>query len=290
MSKVLLYVIYHDDNSYNLCYSKLYCFKWVKFIKIKTTKYCESIFFEYLLKYENEWINDVSYEFVGMITYSFFHKIELETILEIVDKINKGLLDHIDVIGLRGLKYNIGDQSQIGIERQLTAILSKIPVSSLQDLTKPDYIFKDVRKNCGNYEVNCSKTVPKMDKTDKTDTEPKIDIKEYINEILAFFSNYWFVKPKVLQKYVYWLNVVVGIMDSDEIKSNINENSKYKLTSQKLTPIFGHPWMTWHPFILERMICIYAHLTKLHVMVIPSTIGSENNKEEFGTQLEKNLV
>lgn len=64
---ILIYLLYHDEGSYAVI-EKYKNYKYVKLIHIQTTKYFESIFFDYLNENQNEWENK---DYVGILTYSF---------------------------------------------------------------------------------------------------------------------------------------------------------------------------------------------------------------------------
>jgi hypothetical protein len=64
-NNILIYIIYHDDNSYNQC-EWLKDISYIKYFKTKSTKYFESEIFFYLYDNKDEWINK---NFVGFITY-----------------------------------------------------------------------------------------------------------------------------------------------------------------------------------------------------------------------------
>ena len=72
-SNILIYVLYHDDESYNIA-NKLKFHPWAKLHKLNTTKYYESYFFNNLLEKQDEWINK---KYVGTFTYSIINKIPI---------------------------------------------------------------------------------------------------------------------------------------------------------------------------------------------------------------------
>ena len=100
-NNALLYVIYHDDISYSEI-EKYKNIDNIKLLKIKQTKYFESIFFEYLYDNKNEWIFK---KYVGMVTYSFEKKTN-QNIIKIFDKINNYNSTNNDMIILIVAQYN----------------------------------------------------------------------------------------------------------------------------------------------------------------------------------------
>lgn len=314
MYDLLLYVVYHDENSLKMCYKELSEYSWIKFVKIETTKYCESIFLlDYLKNNYNEW-KDHSY--VGMITYSFSQKIHLSTVLNVYNKIKDKSFNDYDIIGLRKVNLTIGDNSHIGMTRQLIDLINKIPSHSLDYNFNSNYISNTNNDNANNnakdeVKINTimTKDLPKSinysyrkdnilslrikkieddkkenKKENKKEEENKINdnIKlneEDIDKIVPFYSNYWVCKKETLKQYLNWLNLVKKEIEDSQI---VNENSRYKVASKDFIPIFGYSWMTWHPFIMERMICIYAYLTKAKLYVYETNIKPKNNKLKFG--------
>lgn len=269
MNNLLLYVVYHDDESFKICYDLLYKYPWIRFEKIETTKYCESIFFKFLLDHYDDW---KLYDFVGMITYSFSSKIPLETLLDAYKNISENKFNEYDIIALRKLKYKIGDHSQIGISKHLVEIMNKV-------------FLNDVSKGINNTYDNTIRAISSRDiikssyrKNPITLHKLSFDISD-IDKIVPFYSNYWICKPFILKSFLLWAKEVKGIMDSD---TTINENSYYKANSPSFIPIFNRPFMTWHPFLMERMICIYAYLIKARLYTYESTMKVTNDKKRFG--------
>lgn len=291
MNNLLLYVVYHDDESFKICYDLLYKYPWIRFEKIETTKYCESIFFKFLLDHYDDW---KLYDFVGMITYSFSSKIPLETLLDAYKNISENKFNEYDIIALRKLKYKIGDHSQIGISKHLVEIMNKVLLNnvskslcSCDQMTSPRSNILNIVNTPDNIIRSISSrdiikasyrktpiTPPKLPTLDKL----SLDISD-IDKIVPFYSNYWICKPSVLKSFLLWAKEVKDIMDSD---TNINENSYYKANSPSFIPIFNRPFMTWHPFLMERMICIYAYLVKARLYTYESTMKVTNDKKRFG--------
>lgn len=306
MNNLLLYVVYHDDKSFKICYEQLYKYSWIQFIKIETTKYCESIFFDYLLEHYETW---KSYDFVGMITYSFATKIELSILLDAYKNITEGKFNDFDIIGLRRLKYGIGDQSQIGIGKHLVELMNKVHYMlnkevfegrhEIQKVTSREvkthsttYSNKKDRRVSVLASVNVSPRSHGID-NDASNLQliPRtyqhknlydmIDWNSHMNKVVPFYSNYWIAKSDILKPFLKWAKLVKDLIDTDPILAE--ENSHYKVDSKDFIPIFGRPYMTWHPFIMERMICIYAYLSKAHIHTYETAIKVRNNKKVFGT-------
>ena len=95
----------------------------------------------------------------------------------------------------------------------------------------------------------------------------KLNIPENIStssNIPCFFNNYWMAKPDFMSKYINFFNTILNIINNDnQIKELIDLDSKYNgtLSQEKLIKIFGKPYYTYHPFIFERLICLYTFIT-----------------------------
>lgn len=85
------------------------------------------------------------------------------------------------------------------------------------------------------------------------------------------FSNHWIAKKDVFEDYCknYLTPVIIALDDSKVLKNLVNEDSNY-ISKQKATPeqcqaIFGKPYYTFHPFILERLFPIFCHIRDINV-------------------------
>jgi len=88
-----------------------------------------------------------------------------------------------------------------------------------------------------------------------------------INDILSlkipvFYNNYWMAKPKWMEKYIEFYKKFVDIMENNKnIKYLLYQNSKYKGKLLEypgiLIKICGRPYYTFHPFIIERIVCFF---------------------------------
>lgn len=93
---------------------------------------------------------------------------------------------------------------------------------------------------------------------------PKFDYNLPINyrNIPAFFCNYFVTKTKWMEKYVeFAIKFMEYLDDSSDIylQNLLNSNSCYigKVKKEKLLEITGFPYYTHHPFIMERLPCIF---------------------------------
>jgi hypothetical protein len=97
-----------------------------------------------------------------------------------------------------------------------------------------------------------------------------------INDILSlkipvFYNNYWMAKPEWVLKYIEFYKNVVHIMENNmKIKYLLYQNSSYKGKLLEypgiLIKICGRPYYTFHPFIIERIVCFFfwVHKAKIY--------------------------
>jgi hypothetical protein len=213
---MIIYVIYHDDDSYKIAHSTFSEYPWAKLCKIQSSKYCENAIFDYLQK-NDSWDQQ---DFVGIITYSYSPKCSLPKLLNTVANINQ--YDNVDLIALRYVDQHIYEH-HAGLPSHIISIMVKMGYDNI------------------NYD-----------------------------EIKPFYSNYWIAKPAVMKEYIKFFNKVRDLMEHDPVISiTINGNSGYlKQVTEQQKIAFGYPWYTWHPFVLERMPCIFAYLHKLKIVLL----------------------
>jgi hypothetical protein len=81
-----------------------------------------------------------------------------------------------------------------------------------------------------------------------------------------FFCNYWLAKPEILQEYQKFLKRASEILEDDPDVYCDACYSVGKLSSERLCEITGgKPHYTYHPFVLERLPCLFVHLHNLTV-------------------------
>jgi hypothetical protein len=90
-------------------------------------------------------------------------------------------------------------------------------------------------------------------------------------KIPVFYNNYWMAKPEWVLKYIEFYKNVVHIMENNmKIKYLLYQNSNYKGKLLEypgiLIKICGRPYYTFHPFIIERIVCFFfwAHKAKIY--------------------------
>lgn len=80
--------------------------------------------------------------------------------------------------------------------------------------------------------------------------------------IKLFWCNYWMAKPNVMLDYIkFFQQVKLVLENTKEIQSDLWSNSNYNgyVSKERLIEIFGRPYYTYHPFLLERLPCFFFH-------------------------------
>ena len=82
-------------------------------------------------------------------------------------------------------------------------------------------------------------------------------------DIAPFFHNYWVCKPEWMRRYLDFFARAVGILRTDStIQKALWSPSLYSthLSSERLMQIYGRTYMPYHPFVCERLPCLFFWL------------------------------
>lgn len=85
---------------------------------------------------------------------------------------------------------------------------------------------------------------------------------KYEHGCQGFYSNTWIAPRNIFIEYVTIAKNAIQILDNSPkfIKDKLYSNSKYKIPTLKMMEVFKLSYYPLHPFIMERLICIFAHL------------------------------
>jgi hypothetical protein len=89
---------------------------------------------------------------------------------------------------------------------------------------------------------------------------------KYIDcNIKSFYSNLWVSYTNITIEYIIFARKAMNILDNckDEYIYNLlHSNSNYpgKLNKKQLNKICNKPYYTFHPFIMERLICLFIFI------------------------------
>lgn len=90
----------------------------------------------------------------------------------------------------------------------------------------------------------------------------------------AFYCNYWLMRRELYDKYRGVATRAMELLDSDEmLREWAYGDSSYRgtlerLPDSKLVEMCGRPYYTFHPFVMERLVCFFAHAEKLRVKML----------------------
>ncbi len=130
---ILIYIVYHDDDSYD----KIKQYEnnpSLKLIKIKQTKYFESVIFDHLEENKQEWENK---KYVGVLTYSFERK-KNKNILDIINKIKEREYNLNNLFHFENLDI-YKNYRHVNMQDILTVTLQKMNINF--DFTNKNIIF-----------------------------------------------------------------------------------------------------------------------------------------------------
>jgi hypothetical protein len=219
--KIRIYVLCYSDETY-INAIKLYGDKeWAKVVFIKSTVLFESIMYDSWL--EENYDDWKDFDYVGTISWKAYMKIRMPDI----DKLSLFLdnnKNNYDVAGFYFIDMNMIDRTNYYHPKFRTLwikILSKLGYS-MEQILNPN--------------------------------------------IKGFYCNYWITSPKLMMDYINFFKKVKDVINNykdiqDDLWSNSNFQSTTLLTPEQCLEKFGIPHYPYHPFIYERMPCIYFEYT-----------------------------
>ena len=88
-------------------------------------------------------------------------------------------------------------------------------------------------------------------------------------EIPSFFCNLWILKKKYFLEFLFFINKIILILEGSppEIQMILNSDSMYegRISREDLLLKTGYSYYTYHPFMTERVICLFAKIKDLSV-------------------------
>lgn len=186
----LLYVLYHDEASRTYAETFYGSQPYLRYLKIETNKYFESMFFiRHLNEVREEWEDC---EYVGMITWKANQKIPSFIVENINNTMSRAKAEDADIVALR-------------------------PNAHPKELSMLEYANKCHPKFITLWNQLCKHLCyPEEGYTS--------------NSIPAFYCNYWLCKKKWMEKYIDHAQAAHDFMESNEdIQAMINEDSKFHL-------------------------------------------------------------
>lgn len=119
---------------------------------------------------------------------------------------------------------------------------------------------------------------------------------------VPFYCNYWIMKRELFLKYQAVAKKAMDLLTTDTTLVELaNKDSSYKgthecLPSHRLLEICGKPYYTFHPFILERLVCFFVvaegakvqYVTKEDVNTVPMNTYISAQPQVYLTRTKNN--
>jgi len=84
------------------------------------------------------------------------------------------------------------------------------------------------------------------------------DIDVLSDSIKLFYCNFWVAKPEIMKEYQDFLKKAIELLEEDpDVYDDAGYTSPTVITKERLVEISGKPYYTFHPFILERLPCVF---------------------------------
>jgi hypothetical protein len=85
------------------------------------------------------------------------------------------------------------------------------------------------------------------------------------NKYNGFYSNFWITTREAFVEYIRFAKKAIHLIDNapPHIKTLLDTHSGYNgklIGTGILEKRFGKSWYPWHPFILERVVCLYSYV------------------------------
>jgi hypothetical protein len=98
-----------------------------------------------------------------------------------------------------------------------------------------------------------------------------IDISSEYDKFKVFYCNYWILKTELMLKYSIFLSNIIRKIDSDPALKELFDtdaqySGKYVTPVDTMIKMFGKPYYTWYPFVLERLPSIFCYLYNIKIV------------------------
>lgn len=89
----------------------------------------------------------------------------------------------------------------------------------------------------------------------------------------VFFCNYWVATPDRMKSFLRFYTRALQCLDAlPEIQGALWSDSQYRgsmMSADALTAVFGRPYMTYHPFLCERLPCFFFWKHRASIACMP---------------------
>lgn len=96
-------------------------------------------------------------------------------------------------------------------------------------------------------------------------------------KIPSLYCNYWLASPAWMHKFLAFYARAVHLMETDEeLQDALWDSACYntELPPDRLLKIYGKPFVPYHPFVNERLVCAFCHLEQAAVAMVPLGLGA----------------
>ena len=237
MKSILLYIVYHDDESEvkakQTAQRIMHAEPSVEPYTIRVSN--ESPYFESQVFAKMNLEFHDSFKWIGVVTHNFDSK-NAHNPINIEKQVGHGEANGADVISLLNIDF---EKPRVG--RSVSFVESAAMQHGPFLWMVIHYLFK-------------MQGYKEEDFTNK--------------DIQGFFSNWWLAKPAVMAKYVKFVKQCQHIVSVNPLVSRyIKEDGYYlghahkkSINDERLQKIFGCTHYTLHPFVFERLPPIFCHV------------------------------
>jgi len=93
-----------------------------------------------------------------------------------------------------------------------------------------------------------------------------------MNTYPVFYCNCWVADRNTFISYLEFAKKAITIIDNapEDIKEVLESDPKYQgplLKTGILEERFGKPYYPWQPFLMERLVCVYAHIKEANIQL-----------------------
>jgi hypothetical protein len=197
------------------------------------------------------------YAYVGLVTYKFAEKHDPRDAASIAEQVRAEVAsgEH-DVLALKNLDFYMNKNNN-----KNSPAFSRCSV------------IDGARANHGDAFVRCWYAMLEEALGFSPDTARQVS-----DAMPGFFCNFWIARTELFLRYCDFARSAMAKLDEHQVQQEekyqenglgylAHTDSKYegRLSAQSLLSIFGVPYYTMHPFLLERLPCFYFTLCQASI-------------------------
>lgn len=96
-------------------------------------------------------------------------------------------------------------------------------------------------------------------------------------KIPSMYCNYWLASPAWMDRYLAFYARAVHLLETDEgLQEALWDSACYNtaLPTDRVRAVYGKPYVPYHPFVSERLVCAFCHLEQAAVAMVPLGLGA----------------